>query len=240
MVVHKRPSLYQSFNCAIRGIFDAVKEERNIRIHLLCAIVAILLGVAFDLTRVEFIILFFTITLVIALELVNTAIERTIDMYTTDFHPLARLAKDIAAGAVFIAAINALVVGWLLFGERVINFSRSSLRSSLAINPADMTFIGIALSFSLVLLLKGLSGAKSPLKGGWPSGHAALAFAIATVICAESKSFLLSALGLILAFLVAQSRVEGDIHNILEVVSGSLLGILVMALVIYIKNQWLI
>ncbi len=235
----KNQSLYESFNNAINGLIEAVKSERNMRTHLITAVLVLLLGMILDLSRTELMILFFTISLVISLELVNTAIEKTIDLITKEYHPLARKAKDIAAAAVFMAALNAVAIGWFLFGQRLINITRSPLRQVINTHPADLIVVGLAVCFVIVIFLKGASGAKTPLKGGWPSGHATLAFGIATAIFFYSESLLVSVLGYVLAFLVAQSRVEGDIHNNLEVVAGAALGVLIMALVVLIQSIWL-
>ena len=91
-------SLIESFNYAVSGIIYTLKTERNMRVHFIIAILVILLSLFFDFSRSELLLLFFTITLVLMAEMINTAIERTIDLVTDEFHPLARLAKDIAAG----------------------------------------------------------------------------------------------------------------------------------------------
>ena len=111
----KSRSLIESFNYAVSGIIYTLKTERNMKVHLVIAIIVILSSLFFDFSKVELLILFFAIALVLITEMINTAIEKTVDLITDDFHPLARLAKDIAAGAVLIAAINSLIVGYLLF-----------------------------------------------------------------------------------------------------------------------------
>jgi len=233
----KKQTLFDSFNNAIRGLIRAAKTEKNMKIHLVAGTLAIILGLVLDLSRVELMILIFTITLVLTIEMVNTAIEKTIDLITTEYHPLARLAKDIAAGAVFMAALNAVIMGWFLFGRRLIKLS-FPLRHVLTVQPADLIIIGLLVSFVGVIFLKGIYKAKTPLKGGWPSGHSALAFGLATAIYFYCDSLLISLLGFLLAFLVAQSRVQGKIHNLTEVLAGSILGIVVMAIVFFLKEFW--
>lgn len=111
----KSRSLIESFNYAVSGIIYTLKTEKNMRIHFIIATIVIILSLFFDFTRLELLILFFSIALVLIAEMINTAIERTVDLITEDYHPLARLAKDIAAGGVLIAALNSLIVGYLLF-----------------------------------------------------------------------------------------------------------------------------
>ena len=108
--------------------------------------------------------------------MLNTAIEAVIDLSTTSFDPHAKLAKDIAAGAVLIASIAALGVGYLVFedaagtrGTRVLDRVRNG--------PATLTLIALVLVVLLVIVTKAWTGRGTPLRGGCPSGHAALAFA---------------------------------------------------------------
>lgn len=103
------------FACAWAGMMAAVKEEAHMRIHIALAVVAVIAAAIFRISRMEWLILLLTIGSVIALELINTAIERVVDLVTADFHPLAKAAKDIAAGAVLVAAIVAVIVGITIF-----------------------------------------------------------------------------------------------------------------------------
>ena len=114
-----RKSLIDSFNFAVNGIISALKTERNMRIHYLIAIIVIILSLFFDFSRTELLLLIFAISLVIVAELFNTAIEKVVDLITDRYHPLAKLVKDISAGAVLIAAINSIVVGYLLFFDKL-------------------------------------------------------------------------------------------------------------------------
>lgn len=111
----KIKKVVESFIYAISGIVYALKTQRNMRIHFIAAICAIYLGVYLNFTTIELLILFFTVSLVIVTELINTAIEKTIDMFTKDYHPLAKIAKNVAAASVLIAALNAIIVAYLLF-----------------------------------------------------------------------------------------------------------------------------
>ena len=114
--------IMQSFRYAVRGIAVAYHEERQMKVHTVAAAVSVLCGAVADLSRAEWAILALTIAMVITLELVNTAVERTVDMVTEEYHPLAEKAKDIAAGAVLVGAIASVIVGICLFGTRVIEW----------------------------------------------------------------------------------------------------------------------
>lgn len=116
-------AIIESFNYAVSGIITAIKTEKSMRVHYSIAVLVLLSSLFFDFNRTEFLLLLFAVSLVVISEMINTAIERTIDLVTKDFHPLARLVKDVAAGAVLIATINSLIVGYLLFFERLSLFT---------------------------------------------------------------------------------------------------------------------
>ncbi|WP_027308582.1 diacylglycerol kinase [Caloramator sp. ALD01] len=222
----KFKKISDSFNYAIEGIIYAIKTQRNMKIHLIAAILVLFLSLFFDFSKLEILILFFTITLVIVLEMINTAIEATIDVTANYYHPLAKIAKNVAAGAVLISAINAVIVGYLLFFDRLKPISNTVL---FKIKQSDITVVFICLILVIIatVIIKAIYGEGTPLKGGMPSGHSALAFAAATAISLFIQDLLIITLVYFLAFLVAQSRVEGKIHSLYETIVGALLGILI-------------
>ena len=105
---------FKSFTFAIQGIFTATKEQ-NMRFHLLSAVVVIIAGLMTGLSLMEWLILIIMIALVISAEMINTAIERVVDLASPDIHPLAKDAKDISAGAVFVFALSSVIIGLLIF-----------------------------------------------------------------------------------------------------------------------------
>jgi len=109
------PRFFRSVGYAISGILHALRAERHMQVHALAAVIAICAGAWLQLERWEWVMLVVTIVIVIAAELINTAIERIVDLASPGLHPLAKAAKDTAAGAVLITAIGAVVVGLLLF-----------------------------------------------------------------------------------------------------------------------------
>jgi len=106
----------QSFQFAFYGIWHTLKTQRNAQIHVTIAAVILAVGLALRLALTEWAILALTMGFVIATEMVNTAVESAMDLVTTDFNPTVKVVKDVAAGAVLIAAITAVVVGLLLLG----------------------------------------------------------------------------------------------------------------------------
>ncbi|MEH7108638.1 MULTISPECIES: diacylglycerol kinase family protein [Bacillaceae] len=112
---HKSKSIVHSFSYAITGIITAVKQERNMRFHLVSAIIVLFLSIYFSITKMEWLFVLFAIGGMLVLEMLNSAIERVVDLSTTEIHPLAKQAKDMAAGAVFLFAILSIVVGLFIF-----------------------------------------------------------------------------------------------------------------------------
>lgn len=210
------------------------RHQRNMRIHFVAAIVVLVASLFFDLTRLELLAVFIAITFVLMAELINTAVEETIDLVVSEPDPRARVAKDVAAGAVLVAAANALVVAYFVFSDKLTNLSAEVL-NALRRSPAHLTFVALVLVVLLVIIIKASQGRGRLLSGGLPSGHAAVAFAgwtAVTFISAGTQyGVLLSAVAFFMALLTAQGRVEAGIHHSREVVFGAILGILVATLI---------
>ncbi|KXY41759.1 diacylglycerol kinase family protein [Bacillus mycoides] len=111
----KTGKLLDSFGYAIAGIYFCLRHERNMKIHYLAAVIVICCGFYFHITTMEWIVVLIVIGIVMSLEMVNTAVEKTVDLATADIHPVAKIAKDVAAGAVLLFAIIAAVIGAIIF-----------------------------------------------------------------------------------------------------------------------------
>ena len=117
----KKDPLYKSFGYAFQGIFNTIRTERNIKIHCAAAILVTIFGIWLQISKTEWMICFILFGLILALELVNTAVEATVDLFTEERKPLAKKAKDAAAGAVLIVAIIAAVIGILIFIPKLLD-----------------------------------------------------------------------------------------------------------------------
>jgi diacylglycerol kinase (ATP) len=224
-----RPSVIESFNFAIEGVIHVLRTQRNMRLHFAAAVVVIVVAVAVGVSKIELSVLLISIAFVLVAEMINTAVEGTIDAATTSFDPMAKLAKDIAAGAVLIASVNAVAVGYLVFAGKAAD-KTSNVLDRVRSAPAQITLVALVLTVIIVIATKAWTGRGTPLRGGLPSGHAAVAFAgwmAATYIVSDSHRFVVSALTFIMALLVAQTRVESGVHSALEVAYGGALGALV-------------
>ncbi len=228
MTMRRAPTLLDSFNFAFEGIIHVLRTQRNLRIHFAVAVAVLIFALIVNVTKMELIALLISVTFVLIAEMLNTAVEAAIDIATTSFDPMAKLAKDIAAGAVLIAAINAIAVGYIVFSSKVADRS-SNLLDRLRHEPSELTLVALVLTIIVVIATKAYTGRGTPLRGGVPSGHAAVAFAgwmAATYAAGDSHRFLVSSIALIMAILVAQTRVESGVHSALEVTYGALVGAL--------------
>ena len=228
MTMRRAPTILDSFNFAFEGIIHVLRTQRNLRIHFAIAFAVLIFALIVDVAKMELIALLISVTFVLIAEMLNTAVEAAIDIATTSFDPMAKLAKDIAAGAVLIAAMNAIAVGYIVFSGKVADRS-TNLLDRLRHEPAELTLVALVLTIIIVIATKAYTGRGTPLRGGVPSGHAAIAFAgwmAATYVADNPHRFLISSIALIMALLVAQTRVESGVHSALEVTYGALVGAL--------------
>jgi diacylglycerol kinase (ATP) len=220
----KPKSWVQSANLAIDGIIYSVKTQRHMRYHLYAAVAALVLSLVLNISRVEFILLCMAIVLVLVTEALNTAIETTVDMISEEFHPKAKLAKDIAAGVVLIASIGALMLAYLILYPALKAVAASG-QWRVAKAPRDViAFVSLSVVIILVIILKAFIGRGKPLRGGMPSGHAAVSFSIWSAAFYLSDSLSIVLLTFLLATMVSWSRWSSGIHRPIEVVAGALLG----------------
>lgn len=119
----KKYSLLKSFGFAFAGIKAAVLAERNMRIHLVISLFVLVAGVWFSLSPTEWMFVLFAIGGMLALEMINSAIERIVDLVTADYHSLAKAAKDMAAGAVLVYAIICVMIGIIIFLPKILRVS---------------------------------------------------------------------------------------------------------------------
>jgi len=147
-------------------------------------------------------------------------------LITPDFHPLARIIKDVAAGCVLISTIFAVIAGYLVFSKYLINFELEQILLRVQYSPWHATFAFIVVSYISCINGEVFFKKRTPLRGGMPSGHSAIAFSIWTIIALITRNSMVVLLTLVVAVLVAQSRIRQEIHTGWEVVVGSLLGVI--------------
>ena len=231
--------LVDSFNFAIEGLISALKNEKHMKVHILAAIIIVILAIVINASKVEILIISLSVSFVIITELVNTAVEAIVDLVSPDRHQLAKLAKDVAAGAVLVAAINALCVGYLLFYDKLLDiFDGANKLHVIAGRKGNISILILILVSILVIVLKTFFRKGTPLEGGMPSGHSAIAFAAFGILVFMTSDVRILVLGFFMAALVAQSRVKSGIHSIREVLAGGLLGFSVAFVILFIMMQF--
>lgn len=225
----KVKKLWDSFNYAIEGIIYAVRTQRNMKIHMAAALIVLTICFFYDLSKIELLIITISISMVIMAELMNTAIEFVADATANYYHPLVKLAKNVAAGGVLITAINAILVGYVIFWDKLKYINFVMIKKIKNTNPYAI-FIMLVIVCITTIVVKAIFGEGTPLKGGMPSGHSTIAFSIATIISLITGELVIVTLSYILAFIVAQSRVDSKVHSVFEVTVGAILGILITIL----------
>lgn len=238
------PNPATGFKYAVEGVVHVYRTQKHMRFHFFMLALVLMVSLAADWGAGTTLVLLLTVSLVLITEMFNTAVEAVVDLVTQTYHPLAKFAKDIAAGAVLMATINALAVGViLLVGNRdnLMNLDfRNRLRPGVDLgigerNIATIALVGALLLLTLVFIRKVRGGKGTLLRGGIVSGHTALGFFFAWAIVFIAPHIVVQAFAFLLALLIAQSRVDAGIHSMQEVIMGGLLGSLVGLAVFFVK-----
>ena len=212
-----------SLNCAIEGILYTARTQKHMRNHFITALVVLLLVLFLRVSALEFTLLAVSVSFVLFAELMNTAVEVVVDLVSPEYHPLAKIAKDVAAGSVLVSAIGAGVTGYLILSRYIFPIYKELL--AMIGTPADMAaVVSLLIVVIVVVIVKARTGSGTPLQGGLPSGHAAIAFSIATLVSLKTQDPITSILTICLAVMVSHSRLLMSIHSLREVVLGALTG----------------
>lgn len=225
-----KPSRWiESVNCAIDGILWTAGTQKHMRWHFVSAAAVLGAALFFKIPAIDFLLLALAISVVLLTELINTAIEVVVDLVSPDYHPLAKKAKDVAAGAVLLASCGAAVVGYVVFSPIIFSAVPTGQRVIGEV-PGDAAVASVLIVTIAVILLKSRFSNGSPLHGGMPSGHAAVSFAIAVAIACAGASLVIDFFAFLLAIMVSQSRLLLKIHTLGEVLLGAILGTVITLL----------
>ena len=233
----KNDNFIEAWYNAINGIVYTATTQRNFRIQLVLAVIVLALSLFYGLGTTEFLCLVFALFFVIFAEMVNKAIETVVDLFVDVYHPKAKIAKDVAAGAVVLSACNALIVGYFIFfnAENMKAIS-DSIFNNMVKSPQHLAFVAIILVVIAVIAIKASCSKKKErgqlIKEGFvPSGQSAVAFAALTAIWINSKDIVTFTLALVLSLLVVGNRVYNNARTKAEVVFGACMGVLIVMLV---------
>ena len=233
----KNDNFFEAWGNATNGIIYSATTQRNIRIQLVLAVIVMVLSLFYGLNTAEFLCLLFAVFLVIFAELINTAIETVVDLFVDVYHPKAKISKYVAAGAVVLAACNALVVGYFIFfKEENLKAISDSIFNNMVKSPMHLAFVAIMLVVIAVISMKAGCSKKTErgelVKEGFvPSGQSAIAFAALTAIWLNSKDIVTFTLALILSILVVENRVGSNARTKAEIVFGACMGVLIVLLI---------
>jgi len=235
----RNKNLAESFAHAFEGLAHVMWTQPHVRIQLIIVAMVLTLSYVMKLNTFQVLFLLSAVAFVLIAELFNTALEVVVNLITDRYHPLAKIAKDVAAAGVLIASIYSLLVGGAIFlsGPELLQFIRRSHNIPYVHNPHPIIVLlmGFTVISIIVALGKIRAGHSNILRGGAISGHSAVAFmlfALISIYCRFNP--LICVMAFFLAFLVAQSRVEGRIHTLAEVIWGATLALAVVALLMLI------
>lgn len=211
---------------AFNGIIYATTTQGNIKKQLIIAVIVVIISLFFNLDRAEFLCFLFTIVLILFAEMVNTAIETVVDLYVDVYHPKAKIAKDVAAGGVVITTINAIIVAYFLFFDKITDIGLNFIQN-VTNSPAHLAFSVMIITIIAVLAL--IAYAKSNKHKGLnqkfiPSGHATIAFAANAIIWLLTDNFIILILSLVMAILLSESRIAAKEHKLSEIVFSCCFG----------------
>ena len=229
-------TLAKSFNSAFEGLMYALATQKNMKLHLLVAVVALCLGIYLNLTILEIAVLLLVIAFVFVAEVLNTAVEIIIGLLDDSQSLLKQTAKNIAAASVLVASIAALIIGYLILIRPFLSLGMEDKIAKIRHSPWQITLFSLVIILFIVTIKKLLSLSKrriipSSLEGGMPSGHSAVAFSILTTIALLSKDAFIISLAFVLVVLMLQSRVRQTVHNLWEIIVGGVIGVLLTVLV---------
>lgn len=230
----KSRSTVDSFHNAFEGLYYVFKTQKSLRIQSVMVALVLLAAWAFGVSHIELVILLLTMITVLVAEVFNTAIEYVIDLNVEGYSERAKIVKDVAAAGVLLCSIASLLIGIMIFANNE-NFMAifqfpSEFPSRPVLGPLQIVLVGMLLLAVIIVWVKRATGWRSFLTGGLVSGHTALGFMIAASIVFVTQSPAVAALALALALLLAQSRLQADIHKLHEVALGALLGLLLALL----------
>lgn len=213
----------KSANFAIEGILHGTKTQRHLRYHLLSTAFVLVLSYVLGISRTDFLVIALTVIVVLLAELLNTALEAMVDLVSPEHCEKAKIVKDVAAGAVFTTAFGAAVIGYIV----LLPYVRDGFHTGFRIakhSAEEISIMAVTLVLILVVVTKAYFGKGTPLKGGIPSGHSALAFSLWVVVIFTTGNLTASVIGFLLAVFIAGSRVVWKIHTLWEAILGGIMG----------------
>lgn len=227
--LHNR-NFFDACKNAVNGIIYGTTTQSNVKKQLVIIAFVMLISLFFNLSKVEFICLIFACVLIIFAEMINTAVETLVDLYVDVYHPKAKIAKDVAAGAVVITALNAVIIAYFLFFDKIGDMG-NSIYQTVINSPTYLAFVVVILIIIVAVALKAakIRGKRSN-KELIVSCQSMLASAAVVATWIVTENLVALSFAVILAIMICMNRVESKERTVLEVVLGVILGILITIL----------
>ena len=223
-------NFFEACKNAVNGIIYGTTTQSNVKKQLVIIAFVMLISLFFNLSKVEFICLIFAVVLIIFVEMINTAIETVVDLYTDIYHPKAKIAKDVAAGAVVITALNAVIIAYFIFFDKI-GAMGNSIYTTVINSPTYLAFVVVALIIIIGVALKAAKiKDKKTNKELVVSCQSMLASAAVVATWIVTENLVALSFALILAVMICMNRIESKERTVLEVVLGVMIGILVTLL----------
>jgi diacylglycerol kinase len=222
----------RSFRYAYEGLKYALATQRNMKFHFFVSFVALISALFFHISKIEILFIILAIVLVIMTELINTAIEQTVDLAMPNQHPVAKIAKDLAAASVLAAAAFAVAVGAIVFFEPINYWFRQGKSYNVDMT-AESVWLYLALVLVTVIVMETRFSQSHRLR---PSLWMAIAFSLSTLITMLTNNTLVSLLAYSLAFLFMVMLYEKKNRPISVSLFGALIGTAITVLAFYLNQ----
>lgn len=223
-------NFFEACKNAVNGIIYGTTTQSNVKKQLVIIAFVMLISLFFNLSKVEFICLIFAVVLIIFAEMINTAVETVVDLYTDLYHPKAKIAKDVAAGAVVITAVNAVIIAYFLFFDKIGNMG-NSIYQTVINSPTYLAFVVVVLILIIAIALKATKiKDKKNNKQLIISCQSMLASAAVVATWIVTENIVALSFATILAIMICMNRVESKERTVIEVVLGVIIGILITIL----------
>lgn len=223
----------RSFRYAYEGLKYALSSQQNMQFHFSAAIITLILAIVFKLPKTEILFVLLSITLVIVCELINTAVEKAVDLAMPDRHPLAKIAKDVAAAAVLVSAVFAAIVGMVVFYEPIERLIREAGTAKSGLTPGLIWTLVALVALTVIVAQTRFSKHRIPLR---PSLLTAVSFAIATWIALLTANTLIALLGYSLSIQLMFVLYDKRSRQLPQLAAGAIIGSVMTALAFYLIN----
>lgn len=221
----------RSFRFAYEGLVYAISTQRNMKFHFIIAFIVLLLALLFNLSKLEILFIILAITLIVVTELLNTAIEKAVDLAKPEQHPMAKIAKDVAAAAVLVAAAFAVAVGMIVFYGPVNDLIKTG-RRMIEQDAFNMAWLFVAIVLVVVTAIQTrFSQRRQRFK---PSLIAALSFAVSTMMIIFAPELLVGLLASALSVLILLILYEKTERSFISLLLGGSLGTVITVLIFFL------